>query len=70
MGHSALALVAPFGATVTSLPPRFWIAEFFSFTFWPFASNEMPGPVLTFSVMLVARMASASAFGSAVLARL
>src|SRR2546423_14948132 len=47
IGHSALAFVAPFGATVTSLPPRFWMPEFFSFEFCPLASNEMPGPVET-----------------------
>ena len=70
IGHSALALVAPFGATVTSLPPRFWIAELRSLSFWPLASNWMPGPVLTLSVMLVLRIASASAFGSAEPARL
>ena len=42
-GHSALAFDAAFGATVTSFPPRFWIAEFFILSFWPFALNEMLG---------------------------
>ena len=65
IGHSALALVAPFGATVTSLPARFWIAELRSLSFWPLASNWMPGPVETLSLMLVVRIASASALGSA-----
>ena len=59
-----------FGATVTSLPPRFWIAEFDSLSFCPFSLKRMPGPVLTLSVMLVARMASASALGSVEAARL
>src|SRR6185437_1621550 len=63
IGHSTLALAATFGATVTSLPPRFWIAESFILTFWPLASNVMPGPGLALLVMLVVRMASASAFG-------
>ncbi len=70
IGSSGLAFAASFGATVTSLPPRFWIAEFFKAEFWPLASNWMPGPGLTLSLMLVARIASASAFGSAEPARL
>ena len=41
-----------------------------SLSFWPLASNWMPGPMLTLSVMLVVRIASASAFGSAEPARL
>ena len=70
MGHSALALAAALGATVASLPPRFWMAAFLRVAFWPLASNWMPGPMLTLLVMLVARMASASALGSAEPARL
>ena len=70
IGSSGFAFDAAFGATTTSLPPRFWIAEFFSAAFWPLASNWMPGPVLTLSLMLVVRMASASALGSAEPARL
>src|SRR5437667_1474809 len=37
---------------------------FRSLSFWPFSLNWMPGPMLTLSVMLVVRIASASAFGS------
>jgi hypothetical protein len=45
------------------------MAEFFSLSFWPLALNWMPGPGLTLFAMLVARMASASALGSALPAR-
>src|SRR6478609_7145365 len=70
IGHSALALEAALGATVGVLPSRFWIAESLSLSFWPFALKRIPGPGLTLSVILVARIASASAFGSAEPARL
>jgi hypothetical protein len=65
-----LALAASFGATVTSLPPRFWMAPPTILSFCPLASNWMPGPMAALFLMSVLRMASASAFGSAEPARL
>src|ERR1700691_2982207 len=70
IGHSSLALAASFGATVTCLPPRFWTAPHFNPVFWPLASNLIPGPILTLSVMLVACSALANALGSVEPARL
>src|SRR5687768_15988025 len=70
MGSTGLALAAYLGATSTSLPPRLWMAEFFSLSFWSLALNWMQAPGFTLSLMSLALIATASAFGWALLARL
>ena len=70
IGQIGLPTAASFGATETSLPPRFWIAELRVLVFWPLSLNVIAGATVTFYAMFVFSSASISLAGSAEPARL